>query len=251
MNETTKEQESVVELKLHELFAFYLRKWRVIVACVLLGAVLALCFSFFFITPQYRTSITIYVSNNPDAADGKVSSADLSASIYLVKAYMILATNDTVLSRVATELNEEYSVSQLRNAISTEQYENTVIFSVTVTHKNPKEAARIANVMAEVIPEVAPTIIQASSAKTIATAKIPSSPFSPSYQQNAIIGGLAGLLLALVYATILHLQDTHIKDENDLTDMFQIPILGRIPDMDAETTPDGYGRSKQTETKEG
>ena len=132
MNETTKEQESGVELRLHELLAFYLRKWKVIVACALLGVVLALCFSFFFITPMYRTSITIYVNNNnltEDTGD-KVSSADLSASIYLVKAYMILATNDTVLSRAATELNEEYSVSQLRNAISTEQFEDTVLFTL-------------------------------------------------------------------------------------------------------------------------
>ena len=251
MNETTKEQESGVELRLHELFAFCVRKWKVIVACILLGVVLALCYSFFFVTPMYRTNITIYVNNKNQVMEDKVSSTDLSASIYLVKAYMILATNDAVLSRAATELNEEYSVNQLRNAITTEQHENTVIFTLTVTHKNPKEAARIANVMAEVIPEVAPTIIEASSAKTIATAKVPSSPYSPSYRQNALIGGVVGMVLALVYITILHQQDTHIKDENDLTDMFQIPILGRIPDMDAETAADGYGRSKQTETKEG
>lgn len=253
MNETTNERnESGVELRLQELMTVYLRKWKAIVACVLLGVVVALCFSFFFITPTYRTSITVYVSNNRITEDKEnVSSADLSASIYLVKAYMILATNDTVLSKAATELNEEYSVGQLRNAISTEQYENTVIFTLYVTHTDPEEAARIANVMAEVLPEVAPTIIDASSAKTIATAKVPTSPFTPDYEKNALLGGTISLVLVLVYLAIVHLRDTHIKDENDLTDMFQIPILGRIPDMDAETEADGYGRAQRVEKKEG
>lgn len=255
MNESTQpvsEKETGVELRLQELLTAYLRKWKVIVACVLLGAVIALSFSFFFITPTYRTSITIYVNNNRGTENKEnLTSADLSASIHLVKAYMILATNDTVLAKAATELNEEYSVGQLRNAISTEQMEETVIFSLSVTHTDPEEAARIANVMAEVLPEVAPTVIDASSAKTIATAKVPKTPFSPDYERNAFLGGLIGLALALICITILRLRDTHIKDENDLTDMFQIPILGRIPDMDAQVLTGGYGHSQQTETKEG
>ena len=252
MNESTKEKQANVELKLQELLAVYLRKWKAIVACALLGAVVALCVSFFFLTPTYRTSITIYVNNKRVTEDQEhFASSDLSASIYLVKAYMILATNDTVLSRAATELDEEYSVSQLRSAITTEQYENTVMFTLSVTHTNPKEAARIANVMGKVIPEVAPTLIEASSAKALSTAKVPTSPFSPNYQENAILGAAIGLVLVLVYLAIMHMRDTRIKDENDLTEMFQIPILGRIPDMDTETTSDGYGRSRQTETKEG
>ena len=250
MDKPINEKESGVELKLQELLTFYLRKWKAIVACVLLGVVIALSYTFFFVTPTYRTSITIYVSNT---TEDKVSlnSSDLSASIHLVKPYMILATNDTVLSQAATRLNEEYSVAQLRRAISTEQMDNTIIFSLSVTHKNPKEAARIANVMAEVLPEVGPTVIEASSAKTIATAKVPTSPFSPNYSKNALMGGLIAFALVLVYFSIMFLRDTHIKDENDLTDMFRLPILGSIPDMDMEISASGYGRSKQTEKEEG
>lgn len=252
MNETTKERESGVELRLQELLTFYLRKWKAIVACVLLGVVLALSYSYFFITPSYRTSITVYVSNNRVTDEKEnLTSSDLSASIHLVKPYMILATNDIVLSKAAEKLNEEYSVGQLRSAISTEQLDDTVIFSLSVTHKDPREAARIANVMAEVLPEMGPTIIDASSAKTIATAKVPSSPYAPDYAKNSLLGGLIGLALALVYFAILYLRDTHIKDENDLTDMFQLPILGSIPDMDVEVSMNGYGHAQQGEKKEG
>ena len=95
------------------------------------------------------------------------------------------------------------------------------------------------------------TIIDASSAKTIATAKVPSSPYSPDYAKNSLLGGLIGLALALVYFAILYLRDTHIKDENDLTDMFQLPILGSIPDMDVEVSMNGYGHAQQGEKKEG
>lgn len=242
MSEIVNERETNTELNIQELLVAYLRQWKAIALCVILAAAITLGLTYYCITPMYRTGISMYV-NNTNVEDDKnhLTSADLSASIYLVKGYMTVATSDAVLGKAAEKLDNKYTVDQLRNAITVERVEDTVIFNLYVTLSNPEEAARIANVLAEVAPVEIARVIEGSSARVVDTAKVPTGRYSPSYSRNTLLGAVGGLLLAIVYITIMYLQDTRIKDENDLTDMFDLPILGRIPDLDKETSGRRYG----------
>ncbi len=241
MNEIINEKEPGMELNLQDLLQAYLRRWKLIAVCVILGIAIAFGITAFCITPMYQASITLYVNNNR-ATEGKenLSSADLSASIYLVKGYMAVATSDPVLEKTVVKLNNQYSAEDILEAISVEQVEETGIFALHVTLDDPEGAARIANALAEVIPAEGPQVIEGTSAKLVNTAKVPTSPSSPSYPSNLLLGAAGGLLLAVVYVTILFLKDTRIKDENDLMDMFDLPILGRIPDLDGEFAGKSY-----------
>lgn len=246
MNEMVNERETGVELNMQELLLAYLRKWKLIVVCVILAAVVALGLTMSLVTPMYRAGIKVYVNNRSVVEDKETtSSGDLSASIYLVKGYMIVAESDSVLEKVAEALGGEYTVAQLKSAITTEEIEDTVMFYLHVTLPDPEEAARIANVFAEVAPKEISGIIDGTSAKVVDTARVPTGRYSPSYSRNAILGAVGGLLLAIVYVTIMYLRDTHIKDENDLTDMFDIPILGRIPDFENESSGSGYAYKEE------
>ena len=242
MSEIVNERETNTELNIQELLVAYLRQWKAIALCVILAAAITLGLTYYCITPMYRTGISIYV-NNTNVQDGKdhLTSADLSASIYLVKGYMTVAKSDAVLEKAAEKLDNKYTVEQLRNAITVERVEDTVIFNLYVTLSDPEEAARIANVLAEVAPVEIARVIEGSSARVVDTAKVPTGRYSPSYSRNTLLGAAGGLLLAIIYVTIMYLQDTRIKDENDLTDMFDLPILGRIPDLDKETSGRRYG----------
>ena len=244
MNEMMNEREPSVELRIQDLLLAYLRKWRLIAVCMLLAGIIAFGITYFGVTPMYRASATIYVNNNRAIDDKEyLTSSDLSASIHLVKGYLILAKSDVVLEKAAEKLGEGYSAARLRGLVKVEQIDETVIFGVYVTHKDRSEAARIANAVAEVIPVEGPKVIEATSARVIDKAKVPSSPYSPVYSRNVLLGAAAGLLLAAVYVTIMFLKDTRIKDENDLTDMFDIPILGRIPDFDDAITGNRYNHT--------
>lgn len=247
MNENMQEKEPTVELRIQDLLMSYLRQWKLIVLCVIITCTLAWGYTYFCMTPMYRASATIYINNSSSEEQEGLSSADLTASIHLVKGYMILAKSESVLELAAAELNGDYTTAQLRGAISTSQINDTVILSLNVSHPNPEEAARIANVMAEVLPKQGPKVFVGSSASVVDTARIPSGYYSPDYSSNIVTGGVAGLLLAVVYITIMFLKDTRIKDENDLTDMFNLPILGRIPNFDDAVTGNRYTESDSEE----
>lgn len=248
MNENVNEKESGLELKMQELLAAYLRKWKLLVLCMVIAGIIAMLVSVFAVTPLYLAEATLYVNNNRVTEnEDYLTSTDMSASLQLVKGYLILSTSDAVLDRAVEKLDGQYSAAQLRRSIAVEQLDDTVIFALRVIHEDPKEAANIANALAALIPEVGPTVIKGSSAAVIDTAKVPTGIYSPSYSTNVLLGALGGLLAAMIYVTIVYLKDTRIKDENDLVDTFQLPILGRIPDFDGEFSGSAYKYEEEKE----
>ncbi len=251
MRETVTDKVNALEIDLQELLLAYLRKWWLIVMCLAIGASIAFAGTLKFVTPKYQARISLYVSNSRviDNAD-YLTSSDLSAAQRLVNTYVSIAKSDRVLSKISTALNDEYSVSELNGMIKASQMNETEIFCVYVVHEDPVEAARIANAAAEVAPKEISSLIEGTSAHVIDTAKVPTSRYSPNYAKSAFVGGLIGFVLAVAFLTIQFLRDTRIKDENDLTSLFELPVLGRIPNFEIISSGGTYGYYSLEEKKE-
>ena len=233
MKDIMEERENGVEINIMDLLVAYLRKWWLIAIGVGLAATAAFLITFFCITPKYQAMSSIYVNNNKVVGDKDyMSNSDLSAAINLVKSYIKVTESNRVLEKAAAKMNGDYTAEELKLIVEAEQIDETEIFGVYVTHESPEEAARIANAVAEVVPSEINSVIVGTSAHVIDPAQVPTSRYSPSYTRNVVIGGAAGLLAVLIYLTVMYLKDTRIRDENDLIDMFEIPVLGRIPDYE-------------------
>jgi len=251
MQETINEKVSGIDIDLQGLLRAYLHKWWIILICLVLGASIAFGITYQFVTPMYQARISIYVNNNKSSEDKEyLSSADLSASQRLVNTYVSIAKSERVLEKISENLNGEYSVSWLNRAISASQLNDTEIFCIYVLHEDPAEAARIANTAADVAPGEIAQIIEGTSAEVVDTAKVPASHYSPSYERMTLLGGALGVLLAVVSLTIHYLSDTRIKDENDLTTLYPLPVLGRIPNFDIASSESSYGYSNTAREEE-
>ncbi len=244
MNEVVNEREGGVEINLQELLRTYVRRWKLLVLCMILVGALALGWTTHFVTPMYKTTLTVYVSNSTVADKEHLTSSDLSAALHLVKGYLVVYKNPAVLEKVAEELDGKYTVSQLGGALYAERKDETEFFELTVTWPDPEEAAEIANAWAEVAPDEMSKrdALKGSSATVFEEggAKVPTAPFSPSYTRNTAVGAIVGLLLAAVYVTVMHLKDTRIKNEEDLAELSDLPILGRIPHFNHEDSLHKY-----------
>ena len=230
MEETRQNQ--VVEIDLLKLLGAYLRRWWLIVACGVIIALGAWIFSAKFITPMYRAGVTVYVNNSSSGERiESISTGQMNASQQLVRTYVNIIGSDTVLEAVieAAELN--CTAEELRKMMSTEQLTNTEMFKVYITHPEPEKAAYIANAIADVAPGAIEGFVEGSSTKIIDYAKVPKGRFSPNVRRNTLVGAVIGVVLALVYLTILFLLDVRIKEEADLTAIVSYPVLGHIPDF--------------------
>lgn len=250
MQETVTSKMNGIDIDLKDLLLTYLRKWWLILICLVLGASIAYAATYQFVTPMYQAKISIYVNNNKGVEDKEyLSGADLSAAQRLVNTYVSIAKSERVLEKISEDLNGEYSPKWLKSSMSARQLDGTEIFCIYVLHEDPAEAARIANAAAEVAPVEIAKIIEGTSAQIVDTARVPTSRYSPNYNRSALLGAAIGALAAVLFLTIHYLNDTRIKDENDLTDLYTLPVLGRIPDFDIESSESSYGYAK-TESKE-
>ena len=237
MRENMNEVRDTVEIDLWKLMWVYLSRWKMIVLTTVLAAVVALGYTALLVTPLYRADVMIYVNNIPGEAQvDYITAANLATSQQLVNTYTNIIRSDAVLEEVAARLNMGYTAKQVRGMITAAQVDETEIFEVFVTHPDPVVAAQIANIVAEVAPEKIGEIVEGSSTKIIDYAKIPESRHTPSYKKNVLVGAMLGMVLALGWLTLGYLLDVRIRDDEDLTEYFEQPVLGQIPAFAAKET---------------
>lgn len=237
-------KDGTMEIELAKLVKAWLSRWWLILLCAFVGGVGTLLYTLQFVTPLYQASITVYVNNfrSGERIDN-ISGSNLQASQQLVNTYANIIRSDTVLSKVAREAGVDYSPEEMRGFLSTEQVGKTELFNVRITLPDPEEAAHLANTVASVAPAEIEGFVEGSSAKIIDYARTPDRRCSPSYGRNALIGGVAGGILAIVYVSLRCLLDVRVKEEEDLTALFAYPVLGQIPSFDQ---PSGGKRSAYT-----
>jgi len=224
-----------MEIDIQKLLFACLDKWRVLVTCIVLAGIIAGAYTVNFVTPKYKAGVTLYVNNaGRDMKVEYITNNNLQTAQLLVNTYIYIIGSDTVLEKVADEANLGMSAKEIRACMQAKQKAETEIFDVTITHADPIKAARIANAVAEVAPGEIERFVEGSSSKVIDYAKVPEAPSSPSLIKNTFIGCMLGAMIAVAYITIHTLLDVRIKDEDDLVDMFDIPVLGQIPNFYSE-----------------
>ena len=240
--------EKTREINLQEIiYAILNRIWLVILAAVVCGAAMNI-YTAKFITPMYRSSVTLYVNNSTKFIDGeteiekvdRIASADLATSERLVTTYVTILESNTVLSQVSDKVYEETGVrissGAIRGAMSAGAVNETEVFRVAISHPDPKMAAVIANAIAKVAEEGAlASIVEGSSTKVVDWATVPGAPYYPSVMRNTILGIAGGILLAIAFIVLTVLMDVRVRSEEDLARLSDAPVLGVIPNFEVES----------------
>ncbi len=257
MSEKIREQNIEREVDLKRLFrAVWQRIWLVGIAAVLC-AVIAFLGTFFFVTPQYQSSAMFYVNNNSLSVGDtsfSVTAGDLTASKDLVNSYIVILKTRTTLNDVIDYAGVDRSYSELKGMISAASVNSTEIFRVVVTSPDPEEADRIADAIAYILPKRISGIIEGTSAKVVDAAVVASSPSSPSYSKNAIMGFLLGFVVCAAIIVLRELMDTTVRTEEDIEQSCKHPILAAVPDMTASGKGGyyyGYGSKNKTGARVG
>ncbi len=213
----------------------------IIILAIILGALLALTYTLFFITPMYEATARMYVNNSTlSVGSVSISASDLSASQSLVETYLVIMTSRITLNEVIEESGVNYTYEQLKKMVSASAVNSTEIFEVTVKSSDPAEAELLANTITEVLPDMIASIIDGSSARIVDSAVIPSTPVSPSFTKNTLIGAVLGLVISCVVIIVLELMTDRVDSEDDLRQITSLPVLAVIPDL-VVSKSGGYG----------
>lgn len=213
--------------------ALWRRAWAVILA-MLIGGAAMFSYASFLITPLYQAKALMYVNSSSLSVGNtklSISQAELSAAQSLVDTYIVILNSRTTLNDVIKEAEVPYTYEQLSSMISAQAVNSTEVFEVVVTDANPQEAEKIANAIADVLPNKIAAIVEGSSARIVDYAVVPSQKSSPNITKLTAMGLLAGFVLSAAVIIVLELMDETIHDEDYLAQNFDLPVLAAIPDM--------------------
>lgn len=218
---------------LHILRYLLKKVWIIILSALLVGA-LSFSFFAFMVPPKYSSTIMLYVNNSSFSLGNtsfSISSSEITAAQSLVKTYGEILTSRTTLERVIDKTKVSYDYETLKDMVSSSLSNDTEIMKVTVTSEDPYEAAKIANCIAEVLPERISEIIDGASMVVVDAAVPNKNKVSPSITRNTVIGALVGAVLSAAALALVAVLDNTIHDEEYIIQTYDYPILAKVPNL--------------------
>ncbi len=237
------EKKEFYEIDLLQLAKTLLKKWWAMLLAVAIGGFAFYAYSSTNTVPTYQAKALFYVNGSSiSVGSGKISLGDVSLAKSLVETYRVIIGTRRHLEKVIEVGGYEMSYESLKSMISTEAVNETEIFNVTVTATDPDLACDIANTIAWVLPVELPEIIEGASVKVVDYAVKPNAYNGNPHRNNAIKGGLIGLVLSAAIIVILDLLDNSVKSEEWISSEYgdEIPLLATIPDNTERSSKTRY-----------
>lgn len=232
------EQESSIDLK--RLFFLLLGKKWIILAVSLIFAAAVGIYTEFCMEDKYTSVATMFVQNKDVGGENSstsISSSDMVASSSLAKVCQDIFTSDRMLVKVSDSLKTlgyDVTTKQLKGVISITSTNENQVMNVVVVSSDPLLSQEIASLVAQNANEVYREIVKIGSVEIISDATYSASRSSPILRRNVPIGFIIGFVLICAAIIIADLLDTKIKPQDNLIEMYGIPLFAEIMDFDLE-----------------
>jgi succinoglycan biosynthesis transport protein ExoP len=169
--------------------------------------------------PTYQATVMFVV--NADT-----TSSNATSSIAAVPTYAQLLTNPLVLNPVV-EKHKGMTLQQLNAMITVKPQMNTQLIELDVQGGDPRLAAQIAN-------EVGQSYLQYANSQLLGTlqmlpAQVPSNPIAPKPLQDAGIGALIGLGLAVTLVIVFEWVEDRLSSPENAQELLTQELLTIIP----------------------
>lgn len=224
--------EMEIEYSLSDIISILLKRLWIIVLCVAVGTAGTFLISQFLIEKQYTASVQMYVSPNKENPSAIGSISELNYAQAVVDTYIEILKTTSFLDSVAKSVKLGLNGEELKKRIQITAVNNTEIFEIKVEYPDPENALLIANTISELAPRKIIEIKDADAVRVVDPARLPGAPSSPNVLLNTVIGALLSMVVSVLAVFLLEMLDRRVKDEDDLTRNYQIPILGTIPKFD-------------------
>lgn len=238
-----------IEIDVLELFHVLLDKIWVIILAGAVAALAVVAATILFITPQYQSTTKMYVLSKQDS--NTLTSQDLQTSLSLTKDYAELIKSRTVTEGVITQLNLDMTHEQLLSKMTVDSATDTRILSISVRDADPYVACEIANAIRDVAANHIKNVMDIDAVNVVETANIPENKISPSIKKNGLVGGVAGVAIAIAIILITYLSNDTIKTQEDVERYLGLSTLGTIPMSEADRKNKNKKKHKKQKRSKG
>lgn len=223
------------EIDLLELGKQILKHSLLILILAILAGAVAFGLSKYVISPKYEANTSMIVSSSKQNVDQNNPQADvelsqINANRALVSTYSEIVKSRGIADKVIANLNLDMDYEEFSNKVSIEPVKDTQIISVKVVDTIAQRAADIANETSMIFKDSITQIMNVDNVQILDKATLPEAPSSPKVMRNTAIGAMLGFILGIGIALIMELSNTRVKTSEEVTEAFDIAVLGLIPD---------------------
>jgi len=221
-------------VELRDYIGILRKSWVLIVLLTLVGVGSAATYSIVQ-TPTYSATSKVFVSTPSTGTTSELAQGN-SFSVQRVKTYADLVVTPIVLLPVIAKLELGVPAGELAERITASAPLDTSIIDITVIDIDPVRAANIANETSASLTSVVQEIETPEGEDAVTPVKltraqeatVPSVPVAPNVPLNIALGLLVGLALGVGLAVLRETLETRIRNERDVEQITEVPILGGI-----------------------
>lgn len=208
----------------------------IIIFSIIVGAA-SFLLSKFVITPKYDSNTTMIVSNSnqnndPNNPQTNVELGQIQANKALISTYSEIVKSKGIAERVINNLGLDMDYEEFSSKVSIEPVKDTQIISVKVVDTIPERAMDIANETANIFKSSIGEIMNVDNVQILDGAILPEEPSSPNIKKNTAIGIILGFVLGVAVVLFKEIADSSIKSSEEVTEYFDIPVIGIVPDSE-------------------
>ena len=211
----------------------------------------------FVIPKRYVSEALMYVestSSKPDDSDININ--QINAAQKLVNTCQILFTSDYVFGELSGLFGGVFTKEELGKMVKIESVNNTEVLRISVVTENPQDSYNIATALIGLSVDEFHRIIKGGSIETVSSPTLPEKHTYPSALQYTLIAALIGIAVSYGFFLIKELLDTKLKPEDDLMQLYDLPVYAEILDFenaskagDKYSKYDGYDNKLQDEER--
>ena len=233
MKMQTANQEDTMDIDLQDLLGLLLHRAWIICLAIGITGLIGFVTSFFFVTPQYESTTSVYISTNKQN-EKSMTYSDAQLATQLTKDYEELIVGRYVLERVIEQFSLDDNYEGLRKRVQVTNTADTRIINITVKDPEPEKARLIADSIRDIASEHIKTVTDVEAVNVADEANLPESPSEPSVLKWTALGALIGMLLAVGVIVVGYLMDDTIKSAEDVEKYLELSTLALIPDFDVK-----------------
>ena len=189
--------------------------------------------TYFLNPPVYVAEVTVYINNSSELRPGvqkNVTTVDLLVSEILVPTYVAMLRSNTALGdTLSRSAVLEYTIDELRDAISVETVPGTALVKLSVMDKNSENAIVLANSLIDTLNEVVAEHIEGSSVGVIDKANSSSRLMPSGFGETLFLSFLTGFSACFIFMYISERKRAYVSSPDDLKKLFELPLLGVVP----------------------
>ncbi|MBD1382670.1 YveK family protein [Metabacillus arenae] len=239
-------------ISLKELFQTLRKRLALIVMITAIATMASGIVSYFLITPIYQSSTQILV-NQSNSEQLLNNPGQIQSNLQLINTYNVIIKSPAILELVIEELKLEESVGALNEKITVSSENESQVVNIRVEDEDPQKAANIANTTATVFEAQVKEIMNIDNVKVLSEAQLGEnpSPIEPKPVLNMAIAFVVGLMAGVGLAFLLEYLDTTIKDEQEIENLLELPVLGTITEFNQENNQGKQAQSAKKGTVRG